>query len=232
MNEQNTSQYNEPAQNSKNLWVIVAAVVITALVVGGVVYAWQTLNLKSTEQSFQQQITLLQNQINQLQQAQPSQNIPNNTEPTPPVANNSNLVVYQNQQYGFEFQYPKDWPQPTVTEGYFSGGYPQEKSKWILNIGIIGKGPCEGADCAQYELGGFSYLNYSSALASLQKNEFISEIKEININGLKVITYIESGLRADQTALIFGSTQTLKLVNIWGEKMYFNQIISTFKFIK
>lgn len=228
MNEQNMLQEQKPT----NIWVVIASVVITALVVGGVVYALQSSRLESSEQSFQQQITLLQNQINQLQQTQPNQNTPNNTVPTPPTTNNSTLATYQNQQYGFEFQYPKDWPQPTISGGFLSGGFPNEKSKWSLSIGVIGKGQCEGSDCAQYELSGFSYLNYNSALASLQKNEFISEIKETNVNGLKVITFIESGLRSDQTALIFGSTQTLKLVNVWGDERYFHQIISTINFTK
>jgi type II secretory pathway pseudopilin PulG len=69
MNEQNMPQ----EQKSINIWVIVAVILITALVVGGVVYALQSSRLKSSEQSFQQQITLLQNQIDQLQQAQQNQ---------------------------------------------------------------------------------------------------------------------------------------------------------------
>ncbi len=70
MNEQNMPQ----EQNSTNIWITVVVIVITALVVGGVVYALQSSRLKSSEQSFQEQITLLQNQIDQLQQAQQNQN--------------------------------------------------------------------------------------------------------------------------------------------------------------
>lgn len=68
MNEQNNLQSNEFLQNSKNIWIIVIAIIVTALIVGGSVYAWQKLNLKNTEQNLEQQISLLQNQISQLQQ--------------------------------------------------------------------------------------------------------------------------------------------------------------------
>lgn len=66
MNEQNLNP-NEPAQSSKNVWITVIAVVITAIIVGGGVYAWQQSNLNSTEQSLQQQISNLRSQIEQLQ---------------------------------------------------------------------------------------------------------------------------------------------------------------------
>ncbi|PIX30709.1 hypothetical protein COZ62_01210, partial [Candidatus Berkelbacteria bacterium CG_4_8_14_3_um_filter_39_27] len=63
MNEQNFPQSNEPIQDSKKIWIIVVSIAVTALIVGSVVYTWQRSDLKSTEQSLQQQITLLQNQI-------------------------------------------------------------------------------------------------------------------------------------------------------------------------
>lgn len=145
-----------------------------------------------------------------------------------PVSNKT----YANVKYGFEFQYPNEWPQPTMRDGYLNGGYPYVKSNWTLSVGIIGQGPCEGDDCSQYEVTGFSYLKYSSALALLKKDEFISEIKEKKVNGWNVITFVESGMRADQSALIFGPTQTLKFVNVWGDEKGFDQIISSFKFTK
>lgn len=65
--EQLNEQPIESIQSSKNIWIIVVSIVATALIVGGGVYAWQKSNLKSTEQSLQQQISELQNQISQLQ---------------------------------------------------------------------------------------------------------------------------------------------------------------------
>lgn len=75
MNEQNNTQ------------IIVISVIITALIVGGGVYAWQRLNLKSTEQNLQQQITNLQDKIVQLQKVQLNQNMPSDNEPTPSTPN-------------------------------------------------------------------------------------------------------------------------------------------------
>lgn len=74
MEEQNNPQPIMSIQNSKNIWIILFSVIITALVVSGGVYAWQRYNTKLTEQSLRQQITYLQNQINQLQRLQNNQN--------------------------------------------------------------------------------------------------------------------------------------------------------------
>lgn len=66
MNEQNNLQTNEPIQSSKNIWIIIASVFVTALVVGGSIYAWQRSVLKSTEQNLSQQIVTLQSEVNEL----------------------------------------------------------------------------------------------------------------------------------------------------------------------
>jgi hypothetical protein len=64
MNEQNNLQPTEPIQNPKNSWIIILfAIFITALVVGGGVYVWQRLVLKTTERSLQEQINTLQKKV-------------------------------------------------------------------------------------------------------------------------------------------------------------------------
>lgn len=50
-------------QNPKSYQTTILAVLITALIVGGGVYAWQQSQLSSTEARLQEQITSLQNQI-------------------------------------------------------------------------------------------------------------------------------------------------------------------------
>ena len=124
MNEQ-TTQYNEPVKSSQNPWIIVASIVITALIVGGVVYALQSTRLKSSEQSLQQQITLLQNQIDQLQQVKQNQNqqatqpAANQNQNNQPAVNQNESanqqvnqpqeIVYSNSQYKFSLTFPQTW---------------------------------------------------------------------------------------------------------------------------
>jgi len=102
MEEQNNQQFNKPIQSSKNIWlVVIIAVIITALIIGGTVYAWQRLNSQSMEQTLQRQITTLQNQINELQQAQLDQDLPDN--------DNDNLTTYTNNNLKYSIQYPESW---------------------------------------------------------------------------------------------------------------------------
>jgi len=119
--EQPNEQLIESVQSSKNIWIIVVSIIVTALVVGGGVYAWQKSSLKNTEQNLEQQISALQNQISQLQQMQVEQNLPsvnqeqqqnNNIEPTqPPVDNQqtSNVKTYSSHRYGLSFNYPNSF---------------------------------------------------------------------------------------------------------------------------
>ena len=68
--EQQTGQPIELIQSSKNIWIIVLSVIITALVAGGGIYTWQKSNLKNAEQGLQEQISLLQNQLQQMRTSQ------------------------------------------------------------------------------------------------------------------------------------------------------------------
>lgn len=80
MSDQNLNP-NAPVQSSNNIWKIITAILITAIVVGGGVYAWQKSNMRIVEQSLQQQITDMQNQITDLQKpTQPIAAIPETTE--------------------------------------------------------------------------------------------------------------------------------------------------------
>jgi len=113
MNEQNIPQPNEPIQRSKHIWMTIIAVVLTAIIVGGGVYAWQKSSLQETEQSLQQQITALQNQLTNLQKpTQPIVTAPEETQtPTKPFNEITDWKKYRNETYGFEFSYP---PNSTV----------------------------------------------------------------------------------------------------------------------
>lgn len=66
--------------------IVLITVVITAIVVGSGVYAWQGLELKSTKAALQQQITNLQNQIDQISKENTERNQDNsNIRPTTTV---------------------------------------------------------------------------------------------------------------------------------------------------
>jgi len=96
--EQPKEQPIESVQNSKNIWITVVVVIVTTLIVGGGVYAWQKSNIKKTEQSLQQQISVLQNQISQLQQVQSQDNLPVKTEKQKPDASESTTDQQQDKQ--------------------------------------------------------------------------------------------------------------------------------------
>lgn len=61
-------QLNQSSKISKNTWIIIVVIVITALIAGGSVYTWQGSVAKKSTDALQQQINDLQNQIQQLQQ--------------------------------------------------------------------------------------------------------------------------------------------------------------------
>lgn len=63
MSEQGTSQSNESIQSSKHIWIIIIAVITTAVIVGSGVYVWQMSRSQLTEKSLRQQIVALQSQI-------------------------------------------------------------------------------------------------------------------------------------------------------------------------
>ncbi len=108
MNEPNIPQSNKPVQNSKYIWITIIAVILSAIIVGGGVYAWQKSSLRATEQSLQQQISDLQNQIANLQKPTQSTVItPEETQaPTQPVDETASWKTYQNNALGFKLKIP------------------------------------------------------------------------------------------------------------------------------
>lgn len=60
MNDQNNQLSNVPAPSSKKIWIIIFYIVLTAIIVGGVVYFWQETEQNNTDQTLQNQTGALQ----------------------------------------------------------------------------------------------------------------------------------------------------------------------------
>jgi hypothetical protein len=140
---------------------------------------------------------------------------------------------YENQQHGFRIQYPSTWERPILKEGEFKAGEPWEHlANWKLELGKISeKGPCEGSECSQYQLYGYSVLDYNNVLTSVLENDEVRDIEfDKEISGHRAIFFVESGSSNNEVALLFGPNQTLKFINIWGDSDIFRQMIDSFNF--
>ncbi|MBU0723151.1 hypothetical protein KJ973_02990 [Patescibacteria group bacterium] len=119
MNEQNNPQSNVPAQTSKNIWITISVVIITALIVGGGIYAWQKSKInKLNSQIIQTQkitseqegeITNLNTEITQLNNR--LLGIENKKSPDV-VGELTGWKTYTNNNDGYSIMYPSEfWPQ-------------------------------------------------------------------------------------------------------------------------
>ena len=89
-------------QDSKNIWIIIATIVVAGMVIGGSLYVWKNTNQKNIEQNSQEQISLLQDQIDQLQKQ-------------------SKDLINQRQNYNDQLQEQlkeKEETPPTALQGY------------------------------------------------------------------------------------------------------------------
>lgn len=133
--------------NKKLMWIIIIAVVATALIVGGAMYAWQRSNSKSMENNIMRQVSSLQSQISQLQQTiieedqvisepdQTSMEEPSTTDDTDEKADKNGDIEtvdqtitdsdldYVNRQGGYGFNHPNDWTVETNGSSAYINGY-------------------------------------------------------------------------------------------------------------
>lgn len=131
MDNENLPQPNEPIKSSRNIVTIILSVVITALIVGGAVYAWQKSVLNKTEQSLQVKITTIQNQVEELQSTNEqknsvaTQNDKSEKETTSSEsATSANLQTYNNEDFGYSIKYPNDWEAKEYNQGEVYISYP------------------------------------------------------------------------------------------------------------
>lgn len=256
MNEQSNLQPNEPVQSSNHIWITIIAVAITAIIVGGGVYAWQKISLQSTEQSLQQQINTLQSQIESLQQATPPiATTPEITqEPTRSTGEIASWQTYENKELGFSFEYPVSYGdfQISINDGEtgkkFTGNFQNNK---YFSIGGITADFSAGR--SGYFLDFVKYLNESGKyyhLMALDKKWLVEPIKILTVDGQKILivngnSYVEERNVEGPTinpgsnggALInLSGAGEFKGVAVWNSDINvlpqsnFEEILETFKF--
>ncbi|MBD3329336.1 hypothetical protein GF357_02470 [Candidatus Dojkabacteria bacterium] len=235
--KQPNEQPIEPVQSSKNIWIIVVSVVATALIVGGGVYAWQRSNLKNTEQSLEQQISTLQDQISQLQQAQVNQDQQINQ----PVAEQNNQPTTQEKATPEPVDEYADWKTLVNSTGGYSFNYPAEwkaaVNQYHNSNSLFGPSANSGSG-----LGGIEVNNYPGTLESyVTYQEQNTEIKylstqNVTINGVKGLKTEYNGFPVSGFSVLLKNDN--QIVNIYindktsNNVALFNKLVESFVFTR
>ncbi|MFH0819872.1 MAG: hypothetical protein V1892_02460 [bacterium] len=216
-------QINEPTQNSKNIWLIAVAIIFTALITGSGVYWWQNFLLEEAKneinknrqelQQLNQQITDLQTQINQLKLEE--------------VDETSTWQTYRNEDYGFEFRYPKIYKKYEIQQ--------------TQELGIYKITQSDGLRINKQSSVEQSYLDHILCLS----NNFSQSINVGNTKGMKYYLpygYTEGDCKNIREEYPNNKPLTFIIVNVNNTsyqmtypdsfKEEIDQILPTFKFIE
>jgi hypothetical protein len=153
-----------------------------------------------------------------------------------------NWQTYANEIYGFQVQFPSDWPKVSFKEVSFNsnGAFPTDRNAYArLNLGTKAEklGCYDAGQGYPYYFEVYPAADQEKIVSSLKINKLTAVFKEKEVNGSKVIWYTE-GNKANECSnrkamivgkdkiVIFKTTQPLSQ-DIGG---VFEQIISTFKF--
>lgn len=199
-------QKNSFNQGLSAVWLIVIIALSSTLVVGSLVFAWQKVATDKEANKLQQQITDLQNQIQQLQQA-----------------NNVNdefadWQTYRNDEYGFEIKQPPDVgyqqinePLSTYITFVFKTFYTDKENNVVMTLRFEPE-DMEGAMREAIDIGSSS----------------ITPIIISGVQGNKVMGFDQKGLPVNQIWL----KKNGLIYVLDGKGETFNQMLSTFKFIE
>lgn len=241
--EQTNEQPIESIKSSKNIWTTVIAVIVTALIIGSGVYAWQRSNFKNTEQGLQQQISVLQNQISQIEQTQtnPNQqdnqpiteqeeNIPTVTtnneqnEPAPqPLDPTANWKTCKNNISGYEFKYPNNWNSPDKCQTIWKGdGFNKDNVqivKVVYGVNADGSPSDRNSYLTRFADGGYT----KTTIPNGQGYYYINETK----GGPSPTIYLVSN---EEIFLMSYNIFDISDTSLTEAETLFKQIIGTFMF--
>lgn len=96
LEEQFISPINQPDKKPFNFWLVIIIVLATALITGGVIYAFGRQEIRRIVQEFKKQNNQLQEQIEKLKQTAKKDEF-------------ADWQTYTNAQLGITFNYPKSW---------------------------------------------------------------------------------------------------------------------------
>jgi len=142
-----------------------------------------------------------------------------------PVSIGSATTYYTNDQYGIQFEYSNNLSSPYSSAGIITGGTPSGPSNWTLSM-LHESG-------SLIELMGYTGIDYDSTTNLLKSREFITNLVETSINGHRAVTFYESGMTENKTAIIFNDINTLAVKVSLSDPAYeedFDKIVNTFSF--
>jgi TolA-binding protein len=200
MNDHSNDKFNKTkCQGLKIIsLILISSITITSVIVGIGVYTWQKV-------ISEQNITVLQNQINQLQkninqsavydqQNQEQNEVISNNEGTLDEIENGNYYLYV--QYDYSIKYPKNWynfPNFSMSDS--------EKSFSNKNVGYpLEIGP-DGIWIAISIRENTEYLSLSewASRHTHSPQAVVANVKNININGLSAIQQVEDFTKTEGT---------------------------------
>ena len=164
------------------IWAIVITVVLTAVIVGGGVYLWQSSvvnSLQGTAQKLEQQIGDLQSQVAELQQ-------PLETEGEYVTCNNSNF---------YEFSYKKGW------HVYINNGI--EPAKIVMDKGPIWEGETENLYPVEIRVKSQHNKTLSDAVKDFIGDDRVLKTEDVTVAGYPAKRFEHLGFGGAAVSYIF-----------------------------